>query len=144
MGPIRLTSSRARDVEIEKFTQTLDVAIDHGDITLRPLETPLSKINAHTRNGQVEITLPEKAAFDLKAATARGELSNDFGDALNTVTDRHEHGGGSITGTSGKDRSLWWRRTAGRSRCARIRARRWRLHNEKPAGDHIQPEIEKH
>ncbi len=37
VGPIRLTSSRARDVEIEKFSQALDVSLDHGDITLRPL-----------------------------------------------------------------------------------------------------------
>jgi len=73
VGPVRLTSNRARDVEIEKFTQSLDVSLDHGDISLRPLETPLSKINAHTHNGQVELTLPEKAAFDLKAATSHGE-----------------------------------------------------------------------
>ncbi len=144
VGPIRLTSSRARDVEIEKFTQTLDVAIDHGDITLRPLETPLSKINAHTRNGQVEITLPEKAAFDLKAATARGELSNDFGDALNTVTDRHEHGGGSITGTIGQGPQLVVETDRGSVTVRKDSGAPLAAHNEKPAGDHIQPEIEKH
>ena len=144
VGPIRLTSNRARDVEIEKFSQSLELSLDHGDITLRPMETPLAKINAHTHNGQVEITLPEKAAFDLRAATSHGEVSNDYGDALRTVSEEHRHGGGSIQGSIGQgpvivvetDRgSLTVRKDSGAPLAA---------HNEKSSEDHIRPEIEKH
>jgi DUF4097 and DUF4098 domain-containing protein YvlB len=144
VGPIRLTSSRPRDVEIEKFTQSLDLALDHGDITLRPLEAPLSKINAHTHNGQVELTLPQKAAFDLRAATSHGEVSNDFGDALRTITDRREHGGGSIVGTVGQGPTLVVETDRGSVTVRRDSGAPLAARNEKPSGDHIQPEIEKH
>ncbi len=139
VGPIRLTSGRPRDVEIEKFTQSLDLSLDHGDITLRPLDTPLSKIAAHTHNGQVELTLPEKAAFDLKASTNRGEVSNDFGDPLKTVSDEHGRGSGSITGTIGQGPAIVVQTDRGavtvrKDSGAPLAAR----------SGHIQPEIEKH
>jgi len=144
VGPIRLTSSRSRDVEIEKFTQSLDLSIDHGDISLRPLETPLSKINAHTHNGQVEITLPEKAAFDLKAATSHGEVSNDYGDALRTVSEEHGHGGGSIQGSIGQGPTIVVETDRGSLTVRKDSGAPLAAHNEKPSDEHIHPEIEQH
>jgi DUF4097 and DUF4098 domain-containing protein YvlB len=104
VGPVRLTSNRPRDVQIEQFTQTLELQLDHGDITLRPLTTPLAKIDAHTHSGQIELTLPESARFDLKATTTRGDLNNEYGAALKTEyqSERRHESGGSISGGVGQ------------------------------------------
>ncbi|HEY1205972.1 MAG: DUF4097 family beta strand repeat-containing protein [Bryobacteraceae bacterium] len=144
VGPIRLTSTRARDVEIEKFTQSLDLSLDHGDITLRPLETPLSKIDAHTHNGQVDLTLPEKAAFDLKASTNHGEVSNDYGDALKAVSEEHGHDRGSIQGTIGQGPAIVVETDRGSVTVRKDSGAPLAAHNEKPSDEHIHPEIEKH
>jgi DUF4097 and DUF4098 domain-containing protein YvlB len=104
-GPIHITSSRARDVQLEQFTDSLEMSLDHGDITLRPMQSPLPKIDARTRNGQIDLALPAGARFDLKAVTRRGEVSNDFGSALKLVSDDesgHRDRGGSIIGTVGQ------------------------------------------
>jgi DUF4097 and DUF4098 domain-containing protein YvlB len=144
VGPIRLTSNRARDVEIEKFTQSLELSLDRGDISLRPLATPLSKIDAHTHNGQVEITLPEKAAFDLRAATAHGEVSNDYGDALKAVSEEHGREHGSIQGSVGQGPKIVVETDRGSVTVRKDSGAPLAAHNEKPADEHVQPEIEKH
>lgn len=109
-GPIRLVSSRSRDVQLDQFTQSLELMLDRGDITLRPMEVPLPKIDARTRNGQVEIALPANAKFELKAVTNRGELTNDFGPMLKLVSEgteeEREHRGGSIIGAVGQGPSI--------------------------------------
>ncbi len=108
IGPIHLSSSRSRDVELDQFTQSLDLTLDHGDITLRPIAIPLAKISARTRNGHVEIALPANAMFEFKAVTNRGELENEFGPALKTVSDEggEQRHGGSIAGTIGQGPSI--------------------------------------
>ena len=103
IGPIQLSSSRSRDVELDQFTQSLDLTLDHGDITLRPAQIPLAQINARTGNGQVEIALPANAKYKLRAVTNRGELDNEFGPALQTIPNEGGHRqGGSITGALGE------------------------------------------
>jgi hypothetical protein len=36
-------------------------------------------VEVHTRNGNVDLALPETAAFDLRATTNQGEAHNEFG-----------------------------------------------------------------
>jgi len=104
VGPIRLTSNRSRDVQIEQFTQGLEISLDRGDITLRPMQALLGKIEARTRSGQIDLALPETAKFELKATTNRGELNNDYGPILKTdyENDRRHDAGGSISGSVGQ------------------------------------------
>lgn len=86
MGPVRL-STKSRDIKIEEFTQTLDLETDTGDIELRPVRLPLSRIDAHSRAGNTEVWLPDSAKFVLKAHTASGEAVNEFGSSIRTETD---------------------------------------------------------
>jgi DUF4097 and DUF4098 domain-containing protein YvlB len=97
IGPIRL-SARSRDINLSDFTQSLDLTLERGDITLRPGKSVLPKIEVHTRSGDVDLALPAGAKFDLKASTDRGEVHNDFGSPL-TVDDSHR--GATIAGSSG-------------------------------------------
>lgn len=81
IGPMRLTT-RAMDVNLENFTNGLEVNVDRGDIELRPGHIPLGKISVRTRSGNIELALPQAAAFEMTANTEHGDIDNEFGDAL--------------------------------------------------------------
>ena len=87
VGPMRL-KTRSRDIHIEEFAGALDLDIDRGDVDLTTSKGPLGKIDVHARNGNVELGLPQNAAFNLKAETAQGEAHNDFGPAVRMEIDK--------------------------------------------------------
>ncbi len=51
VGPIRLVS-RARDIKLEQFTQSVELETDRGDIEMTPGKLPLAAIDARSRLGQ--------------------------------------------------------------------------------------------
>jgi DUF4097 and DUF4098 domain-containing protein YvlB len=81
VGPVRV-NARSRDVQISNFTQSMELTLDRGDVSLRPGKT-VPKIEVHTRSGDIDLALPAGAKFDLRAATNRGEAHNDYGAPLN-------------------------------------------------------------
>jgi DUF4097 and DUF4098 domain-containing protein YvlB len=86
VGPIRL-STRTRDVKIEDFSNALDLETERGDIELLPNRLPLAKIEARSRSGKIELTLPAKAAFQLQASTDQGEAVNEYGPPIQKETE---------------------------------------------------------
>jgi DUF4097 and DUF4098 domain-containing protein YvlB len=78
VGPIRLVS-RARDIKLEQFTQSVELETDRGDIEMTPGKLPLAAIQARSGSGKIELLLPQKAAFQLEATAERGDAVNDFG-----------------------------------------------------------------
>jgi len=97
-GPIRFTT-RSRDIDIEGFTESLELDLERGDVDLRPKDTPLARIRARSRSGDIALALPEAARFQLKAETKRGEAQNEFGAPLKLET---ENQGAVLTGGVGK------------------------------------------
>lgn|SRR5487761_2200075 len=97
VGPVRLTT-RSRDVRISDFTNSLELSVERGDIELRPGKLPVAKMDVHSRFGDVEVSLPAAARFDMNATTARGETYTDFGAPLHTERNGN---GGSIRGSNG-------------------------------------------
>lgn len=81
IGPVHLTTS-SRDVRLEEFSGPLELELGRGDISLRPAQATLARMEARTRRGRIELAAPESAAFQLRATTAQGEVNNDFGEAL--------------------------------------------------------------
>jgi len=96
VGPIRLRA-HSSDVQLSNFTQSLDLTLDRGDIDLKPGKNP-PKMDVHTRSGDIELTLPAGAKFDLRASTAHGDVNNEYGDALHEDTSGH---GGTLAGGTG-------------------------------------------
>jgi hypothetical protein len=97
-GPVVLRAE-SKDVELADFTQTLELAINRGDVELRPGKLPLAKMDVRTRSGDVHLALPPGARFELRASTARGEIDNEYGSPL--ATERNGRGGilaGSVGG----------------------------------------------
>ena len=78
VGPIRLVS-RARDIKLEQFTQSVELDTERGDIEMTPGKLPLAPIQARSGSGKIELLLPEKATFQLEATAERGGAVNDFG-----------------------------------------------------------------
>ena len=81
VGPIRLVT-KARDIKLEQFTQSVELETDRGDIELAPGRSPLASIDARSGSGKIELVLPDKAAFQLEATAERGDAVNDYGDPI--------------------------------------------------------------
>ncbi|MBV9082728.1 MAG: DUF4097 family beta strand repeat protein, partial [Acidobacteriaceae bacterium] len=88
IGPLKLVA-HASDVSISGFTDALNVAVDRGDVDLRPQRLPLGNMVVHTSAGDIELALPQNANFAISAITDRGEIENDFGDGLKENAERH-------------------------------------------------------
>jgi len=103
VGPVHL-SGRSRDVTIGDFTNDLEVVIaDRGDINLRPGILPLPKIDVQTRSGNITLSLPGAAKFDLTATTVHGDVTNDFGSPLKAQNDGR---GATLRGSTGGGPSI--------------------------------------
>jgi DUF4097 and DUF4098 domain-containing protein YvlB len=85
IGPLKLTT-HAMDVNVDGFSDGLEMTVDKGDIDLKPARIPLGRMVVHTRSGNIELTLPQSATFALTASTDRGEIENEFGEALKQRT----------------------------------------------------------
>jgi hypothetical protein len=86
VGPIRLVS-RARDIKLEQFTQSVELDTERGDIEITPGKLPLAAIEARSGSGKIELLLPEKAVFHLEATAERGDAVNDFGPPIEKHTE---------------------------------------------------------
>jgi DUF4097 and DUF4098 domain-containing protein YvlB len=85
-GPVRLVSG-SRDIKLEKFTQSLELETERGDVELTPGSLPLPSIDARSGVGRIDLILPPKATFDLQATAERGEVVNDFGSPIEKETE---------------------------------------------------------
>jgi DUF4097 and DUF4098 domain-containing protein YvlB len=103
VGPVHL-STKSRDVQISDFTNALDVQVTRGDIELRPGVLPLARMDVQTHSGDITLSLPAAAKFDLTVSTARGDATNDFGSPIRSESDgrgatlRGSAGGPTVTG----------------------------------------------
>lgn len=96
-GPVRL-NTRSRDVQFSDFSQSLDISLQRGDIELRPGNGQFGKIEARTKNGNIDLVIPPNAKFEIAATTDRGEIENDYGLPLRIT----EQGRGSaLRGSTG-------------------------------------------
>lgn len=86
-GPVFFKTG-TRDIQAADISGELDLEIDRGDIQVTVSKSPVPRIDAHTRNGDVTLALPENADFQLQGTTNQGEVENNWG-ALNNHSDGH-------------------------------------------------------
>ncbi len=94
VGPVRVTT-RSTDVQLNDFTESLELNVDRGDVELRPGRLPLARIDVRSGSGDLDLSLPDGARFQLTARTQRGDLHNEYGTML---TAQEEGRGGAIRG----------------------------------------------
>ncbi len=97
VGPLRL-SAKTKDVQITDLSGELQATLDRGDVTLVSKLPPTAKIDITTRNGDVDLTLPASAKFEMNGTTDRGEATSAFGDSVRVTT---EGGGATLKGSTG-------------------------------------------
>ncbi|HTS25244.1 MAG TPA: DUF4097 family beta strand repeat-containing protein [Bryobacteraceae bacterium] len=85
-GPIRLVTT-SRDIKLEKFTQSLELETQRGDVELTPGNVPLPSIEARSGVGRIDLILPSKGTFELEATAERGEVVNDYGPPIEKETE---------------------------------------------------------
>jgi len=81
IGPMKVDTD-STDVTLQNFTQGLELSVGRGDVSVQPTQMPLSSMNIHTRSGNIDLHLPQSARFTIAANTRRGDIENDFGEAL--------------------------------------------------------------
>lgn len=102
IGPV-VIAAKSKDVQITDFTQALDLRVDRGDLDVRAGLTPLPRMSVRTQSGNVELTLPSNAGFNLRGTVERGDVENEFGTGLEVMK---EGRGSTITGTVGSGPEL--------------------------------------
>jgi hypothetical protein len=98
VGPFVANTSRSKTVELTDVSQAIEISLDRGDVELRASKLPLPRVEVRGNNVDVTLSLPDKAKFELRATTGRGQLDNAFGESVN-VDERRE--GGTISGRTG-------------------------------------------
>jgi DUF4097 and DUF4098 domain-containing protein YvlB len=98
VGPMRVRT-KSRDVHVEDFTDSLDLDLGRGDIEVSTTKVPVGKIDVHTNNGNIELALPAKAVFDLKATSRLGEAHNDFGPGVKMEIENRSASLRSVSGS---------------------------------------------
>jgi DUF4097 and DUF4098 domain-containing protein YvlB len=98
VGPIRIVA-KSRDIQLSNFQGPVEVSLDRGDIDLSPRRDPNERIDAKTRSGDVTLTLPPGAKFEVTGATRRGEVTSAFGDSVRVNAQR---GGATVNGSTGQ------------------------------------------
>jgi hypothetical protein len=85
-GPLHLTT-RSKNIRLEEVSGDVRLQDDNGAIEVG-MRT-LGNVQIDNRNGNIRLSLPDKAAFRLDAHTRDGEIQSDFSE-LKVNNDEHE------------------------------------------------------
>jgi hypothetical protein len=97
VGPVKFRTG-GRDIEAEDVTNGIEFNVDRGDIQVSESKAPLPKMDIHSRNGDITLTLPDKAGFILDGKTGAGDVNNEYGSPLETKVDGQS---GTVKGSVG-------------------------------------------
>jgi DUF4097 and DUF4098 domain-containing protein YvlB len=96
-GPVKI-STNAKDVQCSGISGDLRVEAGDGDISVG-MVAPLGQVEIHNRNGDINLTVPKNAGFQLQAAANNGDIDakldlpiNDAGEGK-TIAGKVDAGG---------------------------------------------------
>ena len=94
VGPFRL-DTRSKGVHLDQVSGEVHISDRNATVEINP-KLPLSPIDVNNVHGDIEVTVPANASFQLNAESIGGEVSSDFG----TQSDNNNHA--TATATVGK------------------------------------------
>lgn len=94
-GPLRLVT-RAKDVRLDQVSGDVRLEDENGAIAVQ-LRT-VGNVQIQNRSGDIEITLPAKAGFQVDARTRGGEINSEFGELKVTNGDDQATANGAVGG----------------------------------------------
>ena len=100
-GPSRV-NTRSKDITLEDVSGDLQVDNTNGDIEVHAAsKLPVGKMTITGKHGDITLTLPSNAGFQLQATTRKGDISSDF----SAITVNQAHGTSEASGTVGNGAS---------------------------------------
>ena len=77
-GPSRV-NTRSKDIHLEGVTGDLQVDNSNGDVEVTAAgKLPVGKMNISGKHGDITLTLPSSAGFQIDATTRKGTITSDF------------------------------------------------------------------
>jgi DUF4097 and DUF4098 domain-containing protein YvlB len=96
-GPLRIDTS-TKDIDLTDVNGSTTLDVQRGDLRLNTTTLPLHDISVRLNSGNVEMSLPENAKFNMNAVTQRGEAYADF---PGVHQDNNGRRGATITSAAG-------------------------------------------
>ena len=98
-GNVTLTTTK-RDLTLDNVTGKIQVDNRTGNVSVRFTQPPHEPVEITTQSGDIDVTLPAKAAFDVSArADKNGDISSDFSELQSRVDE--QHGNARLDGSVG-------------------------------------------
>ncbi len=77
-GPSKVTT-RSKDIHLEGVSGDLQVDNSNGDVEVNAAgKLPVGKMNITGKHGDITLTLPSNAGFQIDATTRKGDITSDF------------------------------------------------------------------
>ena len=92
-GPLHLTT-RSKEIRLEDVSGDVRVQDEHGGIELSMRS--LGNVQIDSRNGDINLSVPDKAGFHLDAQTRDGEIQSDFPELKIDNSEREAKASGSV------------------------------------------------
>jgi len=87
-GNVTLTTTK-RDLTLDNVTGKIQVDNRSGNITVRFTQPPHEQLELTTQSGDIDVTLPAKAEFDISArADNNGDISSDFSELQSKIDEQ--------------------------------------------------------
>jgi Putative adhesin/Domain of unknown function (DUF5668) len=84
-GNVTLTATK-RDITLDNVTGKIQVENRSGNISVRYTQPPKEPAELTTQSGDIDVTLPSKASFDISArADNNGDISSDFSELQSKI-----------------------------------------------------------
>ncbi|HXC42449.1 MAG TPA: DUF4097 family beta strand repeat-containing protein [Candidatus Dormibacteraeota bacterium] len=92
-GPVHLTT-RSKQIRLEEVSGDVRLQDENGGVTVSMRS--LGNVQIDSRNGDVQLDIPEKAGFHVDARTRDGEIKSDFPELSVVNGDREAKATGSV------------------------------------------------
>jgi lia operon protein LiaG len=94
-GPFKI-DTRSKGIHLEEVSGPVQINNRNATVEVSP-KTPLGPIDITNVHGEVDLTLPSAAGFQLNAESVGGEIESDF-----NINVDNAHNNATATGTVGK------------------------------------------
>jgi DUF4097 and DUF4098 domain-containing protein YvlB len=98
-GPLQFRSTYPKDITLTDVSGSADLNVQRGDIRLNATTVPVANLQVHLDAGNLDLTLPDNAKFNINAVTERGEAYSEYGDSVRQQQNGRR--GATITGGPG-------------------------------------------
>jgi DUF4097 and DUF4098 domain-containing protein YvlB len=95
-GPSRVVT-RSKEIHLEDVSGDLQVETSNGDIDIRAAnKLPVGRMTIAGKHGDITLTLPSNAGFQIEATTRKGNISSDFSGIKVSETNGKSEASGTV------------------------------------------------